>query len=507
MATHFSCALNGQCQPDPHGRYRTLAECQSECQPVEAKELQYLIYQYSPAEARRLAPEDRIEIIRRETGARVNANDSYNILIGLGDRDLILLAKYPVLYDWLLTQYDWENLVPSLLFSGTPEALELLLTHPESDIEHELDNFIVSSNYNPRVLEILHNERPEDLVDSLYYIVNYKHNVAALNVLLKWYQPLDINRIIDLENTPSYILDTLLVNGYNDQLADFSRFVVTHPPIALPVVEWFLRYYPQLATAANIVEAARDQNLNFIEAVGKAPSSDILGRDALEQLAAIPLLGAGDEEEEVDLDVPDLFDRRRYILDIIVEYFHIPLDFYGPIYRNLWHQYLQMILNSQIYNDWLAAITYLHQADFNWVSNDEECDFVHQHWDQFASMLENIFENWKRVTPGGRESIIAFLRTCNIEPSTENILYDAPDLLEQYPNYHPPSDEVLDVLKNRYVNSPILLWITQHYPDLVAQFNLEQTVRLRELQRPVVPLEIEPVHEGAYSPEEMIGQS
>jgi hypothetical protein len=59
-----------------------------------AEEVTYLIYGYTLAEAQHLAPSDRVELIYRETGVRVAAEQSHEIIRGLGG-ELYLAARHP----------------------------------------------------------------------------------------------------------------------------------------------------------------------------------------------------------------------------------------------------------------------------------------------------------------------------------------------------------------------------------------------------------------------------
>jgi hypothetical protein len=125
----YTCALNGQCEPDPHGRH-TLEECTERCIGVESKDVLYLIDQYNLLPVLQRALSDRVEVIRRLTGATVSAEDSWDILFLLHYEMYIQLFLYPQLYDYITSHSDAD--LPELIkHSGNIYAFQHF--HPEID--------------------------------------------------------------------------------------------------------------------------------------------------------------------------------------------------------------------------------------------------------------------------------------------------------------------------------------------------------------------------------------
>jgi hypothetical protein len=61
----FACSFGGQCEITPYGPYTTEEECRAECWGRSARDLSYLIYEYTPEELLYLAPSDQREILHR----------------------------------------------------------------------------------------------------------------------------------------------------------------------------------------------------------------------------------------------------------------------------------------------------------------------------------------------------------------------------------------------------------------------------------------------------------
>jgi hypothetical protein len=67
------CNFKGKCEPHAQGiEYDSVADCERNCQGVEARDLMYEILQYEPELALEAAQSDQIEVLYRLTGVRLN---------------------------------------------------------------------------------------------------------------------------------------------------------------------------------------------------------------------------------------------------------------------------------------------------------------------------------------------------------------------------------------------------------------------------------------------------
>jgi len=237
------------------------------------------VYGYSPDAALDLSPRDRIELVKRETGVVVDATASYNILLGLGTRNLTLLAQYPAIYDYLLEHYPWKDLVQPMIKSGTLEAIDILLVRGGLAGFEVLREFVKSSNYDPQVLERLHLDISPRLRGVLTSLASeYPIALAELFRLYPDFDPAQLRLPLNVQ-----VLDDLLARGFREIVADWVPSIPAFGKA--PVVRWFLRHFPQLRTAENVVKAIDEWNWTFVKLTANSTS---IGREAMRQLVATP---------------------------------------------------------------------------------------------------------------------------------------------------------------------------------------------------------------------------
>jgi hypothetical protein len=111
----YSCGFNGQCEPDADGIFESLEDCEAECQAREAKDINYLIYEYDPVSALELGPHDRAEVVRRLTDQPALTPDG-------------ALALLRVLQNVDLTPDEFQEMAEIL--TTNPELAPLVLDNP-----------------------------------------------------------------------------------------------------------------------------------------------------------------------------------------------------------------------------------------------------------------------------------------------------------------------------------------------------------------------------------------
>lgn len=92
----YSCSLNGKCEEDWEGSYRTIEECQVACiTPTDREEedLWRIISSNDEERALALAPSDRAKILKLLTGIVVHPEDSYNTLFAYYNHDYLYLYE------------------------------------------------------------------------------------------------------------------------------------------------------------------------------------------------------------------------------------------------------------------------------------------------------------------------------------------------------------------------------------------------------------------------------
>ena len=97
----YSISFDGKCESNEYGDYPTLEECERACHSIDAKELQYLIYEYAPGAALRLAPSDQVMIVKNLTGVLVDPIDTPTILQAIEINDYETLSLYDKLLPWI----------------------------------------------------------------------------------------------------------------------------------------------------------------------------------------------------------------------------------------------------------------------------------------------------------------------------------------------------------------------------------------------------------------------
>ena len=218
MARQYLCSLSGECEYDPdhdHGNYgyETLEECRDRCRGSTDKELDYLTLQYSLSSAEDLAsiaPSDRVELIRRETGVTVSRDDSLAVLFGISEfsrydvtdddyREIIVsLIRYPQLwqYAWLL---DFGGYVKKLLLEkGSVEVLTFL-REQEAYLEYvDWVRFLRHAELTPELKRVVFEElRPSfrlaPQTSELYYVL--QDLMQENETLRNWYHELQLEAL------------------------------------------------------------------------------------------------------------------------------------------------------------------------------------------------------------------------------------------------------------------------------------------------------------------------
>ena len=210
MEKHFICALNGQCEYDPipsEHHFLTQEECRANCTSSTEKELDYLMYQYSltpETDIGSIAPSDRIELIKRETGVVVTPEDSYLILGTLADHDgedesLEALSRYQGLWHYM---FDYEGMRDEaddlLLGQGTVEILNWYREAGYDLTYQRWRTYLANSEYDEETKDMLFS----DVSNMFSYLIEYHKleedtpGLAALSYLLDdprakdWYDEL-----------------------------------------------------------------------------------------------------------------------------------------------------------------------------------------------------------------------------------------------------------------------------------------------------------------------------
>lgn len=182
MTQRYTCNLSGVCELDslPEGRgYSTLEECTAECQASTEKELDYLFLEYTLDEdldIYSIAPSDRVELIRRVKGVRVQSEDSGMILASIAGVDndefdtsnqIDTLLKYPQLWDSL---YEYEMDASEMIAElGTLEALRWLTGKSNPMSRKAWSAYLKNSDYNEEAKGILF----EEVRDMFWYLKEY----------------------------------------------------------------------------------------------------------------------------------------------------------------------------------------------------------------------------------------------------------------------------------------------------------------------------------------------
>ena len=468
MALRYSCGLNGECQEDPQGRYRSVGACQRNCQAVDSKDVQYLIYGYSPQNAIDLAPLDRIEVVKRLTGAVVDPTDAYNILLGLGTDNLILLTRYPVIYDYLQQHHSMKELVPGLNESGTVEAFNILVREDVKALDYL--TFLSASQYQPEVIDRLHEYKSNVLRREL--IDASRKSLPALTQLFRLYpnfDPMDFDTRIP---TDPDVLDDLLRRGFNQVIAGW----MTEVPRRMndkPAVKWFLKHFPQLRTAMNVVKAVEVENWHFAELVANSPS---LGRASMEIL--IQLLYAEYEDPASNMDIEEV-SRCINALHRIQQFTSIPLEVFLTYARNVWLFYMDRIVNDENDSKWVQAIMYLYEENPAWYTSEDDKDFITGNLDRVLDTVDNYLLNLDLYTDEAQAVIIDYLIVADLSPHVGILLLHAPHLLYILTSIDSSEDRVRAVLPR--VESLISLqWVVENYPSLEQKLPLFQRIILQD---------------------------
>ena len=99
------CGLDGRCYPDVEGTSQE--SCQQTCRSVENRDvLASVILPYNPAQGITLPPHERIQLVRKITGATLPARQSAIALKALEEDDWATLRALPALLPYLQSLYD-----------------------------------------------------------------------------------------------------------------------------------------------------------------------------------------------------------------------------------------------------------------------------------------------------------------------------------------------------------------------------------------------------------------
>jgi hypothetical protein len=140
--SRYACAFNGTCEPNPNGAYESLEDCQKECASISNKDVQDLIYQYSPYEALQLAPSDQQRIINRLTrianfgGLSVSPDEAPAVLQALEampSTGVSALASVPATWPYMESLYTEEEVVNAFYDLGNMSSYRRLLELYDSE--------------------------------------------------------------------------------------------------------------------------------------------------------------------------------------------------------------------------------------------------------------------------------------------------------------------------------------------------------------------------------------
>ena len=135
----YRCSLAGKCELDDEG-FLTQEECRRGCVATDLPlDVVYDALSFSPEDALSLAPSDRVEVIHRLTGARVQPVRSRDVLRALLDESPDAIAHYPELYPWAernLYPSDW---VAALADAGSRQAVAELRRLGYEPMQETLD--------------------------------------------------------------------------------------------------------------------------------------------------------------------------------------------------------------------------------------------------------------------------------------------------------------------------------------------------------------------------------
>jgi len=127
----YSCGFNGQCEANPYGEYASLTQCLHQCQSISNKDIQDLIYQYSPLEAIHLSPTDQRRIINRLTNNLLHPhpNDLVSVLTALSllpEQGISALISIPATWPYMESLYSFDEIVEAHYETGDMIAYERL---------------------------------------------------------------------------------------------------------------------------------------------------------------------------------------------------------------------------------------------------------------------------------------------------------------------------------------------------------------------------------------------
>jgi len=123
VALRYSCNYAGECEVDDQGEFASEAACLVNCAAQEAKEINYLIFEYDWEAARVLAPSDLVAVVRRITGATIARGEVRCIFEAMILQDYELLALVDVLLPWIRRVHPYSLLFEVPIGSLSPEQV------------------------------------------------------------------------------------------------------------------------------------------------------------------------------------------------------------------------------------------------------------------------------------------------------------------------------------------------------------------------------------------------
>lgn len=474
----FSCGLNGQCEQDPQGRYRKREDCQRQCGSVDSKEVQYLIFGYSPEMALDLSPRDRIELVKRETGLIVDATASYNILLGLGTDDLTLLARYPELHNYLFSRYSSIDVRKALQEVATPESVRTYLS------KYILTNatikrFITNSNHNPLVYDILYDSEVGLLNDILLPMTST--SVPALEQLFRLYPDIDPRDLFEggIVHSPA-VLDELVARGFEDIIQD-NLSDIYEKELPSPTIKKLLQLFPSTRNVMTLARSIANGHRNFAQVVSNSPA---LGRGAGELLADLSNDIIYADLEAVYYGVLPYVDFVSDRIDLILELYQIfdlPREEALDIVRRVWWNYMDEILIEENVEMWIEAVYFLATTDPSWYVNDGTGSFfneelyVEENRLELTAIATEYIKSRTNYSVEYYNAIRAYIMHFKLVDIQTILIYDV-DLLYDDTHMNYTEADIRSVLSE--VVDPIAIhWIVQHFPTLESEFNLyQQTV-------------------------------
>lgn len=194
--TRYSCTLgSGECVFDMNGEFDSLESCRNaNCQPHDNVELYYRILSFDPVSALQYSPQDRVNIIRRMTGATIPLDLSYNVLADISEENIFILYLLPQLRPFLYRKYgEWRFAILNVRGEYPPGAqresaeFSVLRRFVDNHDFHGVELFVQS--YPDQEYGV--NEYLDDLIGDLLSVIYLNDNVEELKEALRlfpWFE-------------------------------------------------------------------------------------------------------------------------------------------------------------------------------------------------------------------------------------------------------------------------------------------------------------------------------